>query len=297
MADPTRITSLDDPRVAEYRDVRDADLRGGGGLAPAGPLGPSNKLFMAESEPVIRRLIESQRYAIKSLLVSDERWESLRAGLPHAPDSMSCFAASGTTVYLADVLLIREIAGYRHHGGALAVGFRPSNSDLNPEHIVRHLAGLNHYAVLLCEGITHVDNIGAMFRNAAALGAEAVILNSDCADPLFRKAIRVSMGQVFNVRWAIAEDLAMVMHTLRSRCLATIVAAETHPAATPVTEFDFPSRCGIVLGGERHGISSDTIAKADFVVEFPMARPGATLNVAVAAALMIQEWKRASRPG
>ncbi len=283
-----RITSLDDPRVAEYRNVRDADLRGGGGFSAAGPGGSSNKLFMAESEPVIRRLIESKRFAVKSMFVSDDRLESMR-------NLVMCFAANGAgAVYVADIEVMRAIAGYRHHGGALAVGIRPQWEDLQPQRIISSLTGLDRFCMLLVEGVTHVDNIGAIFRNAAAFGADGIILDSACADPLFRKAIRVSMGQVFHVNWAMADDLRETSRMLRERCGATIVAAESRDNSIAIERFALPSRCAIVLGAERQGIPDATLALADHIVGIPMARSDTSLNVAVASAVFLHEWRRSN---
>lgn len=292
MSAPIHITSLDDPRIADYRNVRDADLRGGGGLSPLGPAGTPNKLFMAESEPVIRRLIESRRYAIKSLFVSDEKWESLRAGRPHSPDSMPCFAASGTPVYVGTLDLLRAVAGYRHHGGALAAGIRPSPAELDPARLLAPLENEQRFCTLLVEGVTHVDNIGGIFRNAAVFGAAGVILDSTCADPLFRKAIRVSMGHVFNVPWGIAPSLSETIVVLRERCGASIIAAESCERAVTIDRFPFPPRCAIVVGAERQGISSATLSLADYIIEIPMARADTPLNVAVASAVVLHEWRR-----
>jgi tRNA G18 (ribose-2'-O)-methylase SpoU len=287
--DPFRITSLDDPRVAEYRNVRDADLRGGGGLSPAGPAGPSNKLFIAESAVVIQRLIDSGRHRIKSFFFSDEKWDELK-------ESVSRFdPIDDTPVYAANLDLLRAISGYRHHGGALALGVRPTPAELDPAPLMAEVAARDAHCVLICEGITHVDNIGAIFRSAAALGADGILLDSACADPLFRKAIRVSMGEVFNVRWGIANDLRATIRALSDERRSTIVAADVRAGARSILDFEFPRRCAIVLGAERQGVSPETLGLARHVVEIPMARPESSLNVAVAGAIMLEEWRRQVR--
>jgi tRNA G18 (ribose-2'-O)-methylase SpoU len=119
-----------------------------------------------------------------------------------------------------------------------------------------------------------------------------VILDHACADPLFRKAIRVSMGQVFNVPWAVAEDWRRMIESLRERCGAKIIAAEPDPRAASLDGFAFPPRCAIVVGAERRGIAPETLGLADYIVEIPMARADTSLNVAVASAVVLHEWRR-----
>jgi tRNA G18 (ribose-2'-O)-methylase SpoU len=270
------IHSIDDERIALYHNIRNADLRGRGDV------------FIAESELVVRRLIES-RFAIHSLLLS-------RAKLERMADAVAALQVT-IPVYVADISLLSRIAGYRIHGGALALGVRPAADLLSLEGALRSLHGRTRLLLILAERITHVDNIGALFRNAAAFGADAVVLDSACADPLYRKAIRVSMGHVLSMPFAIAGDWPEAMATLRERWGMTIIAAESTTRSRPIAEIPAADRLGVVFGSERHGVSDATLALCDGVFHIPMSQPhGAacmprvpSINVATAAAIVLHE--------
>jgi len=282
---PEAINDLDDPRIADYRDVRDADLRGGGGFAPRGER--PDKLFMAESELVVRRLLESRRFEVKSLFLSHERLATMHDVIE------AC--ATGTPVFLAEEPLMRSIAGYRHHHGALAAGYRPLNSDLAPSRLFDHLRSLPRFVVPLVSGVTNVDNIGTIFRNAAAFGAAGVLLDGDCADPLFRLSIRVSMGHVFNVPWASAPDgcsIADMMISARVDCGATVIALESGVGGLALRDLPRAERAVLVFGSERRGLSRATLDRCDAVCEIPMAGSVDSINVAVATAVALYEWGR-----
>ncbi len=292
--DPVAIERMDDPRVAEYRDVRDADLRGGGGLAPRGT---SNRLFMAESEMVIRRLLESRRFRVKSMLLSPEQFRSLRSAIESAWSQ----AHAAPPVYVAPEPMMRAIAGYRHHGGALAAAWRPSPGEVDPARTLEQLSEKPRCTLLLVEGVTNKDNIGAIFRNAAAFGADGVILDDACADPLFRLSIRVSMGHVFNVPWAIAPDWRGLLAELPSSWKFDLLAAETIAEAQPIEQLPRGGRVAIVLGAERHGVRADTLARCAATYAIPMAPGVPSINVATAAAVFLYErskgMRQAASPG
>lgn len=286
--DPVTIDTLDDPRVADYRNVRDADLRGGGGLAPRGE---SNRLFMAESDLVVRRLLESRRFRVKSLLLSPQRFDDLRTAME------ATWTNSNATppVYVASESLMRAIAGYRHHGGVLAAAWRPEPRDLAPPRVLEPLVGRDRCTLLLVEGVTNKDNVGAIFRNAAGFGADGVILDRGCADPLFRLSIRVSMGHVFHVPWAIAPDWPDLLVSLMTKWNVRLIAAETTAAARCVSELPRDGRVAIVVGAERHGVRADTIARCQGAYQIPLAAGVSSINVATAAAVFLYERSKADR--
>lgn len=270
------VTSLDDPRIADYRSLRDREL-----LQRADPLNPAahRGVFMAEGELVVRRLAESP-FAVRSMLLSESRVEPMRDLLERLPPVVPVFVAPQNVV--------NEIIGFNIHRGVLAVGERGEPADLGAL-----LARRGPFVVL--EDLCNHDNIGAIFRNCAALGGAGVtvLLSPRTADPLYRKSLRVSMGHALLVPWARLERWPDALHGL---CAAGIrVLAMTPGAASrDVREVaaglrDRPGRIALPLGTEGEGLSAQALAAADERVRIDMP-PGPTgtvadsLNVAIAAA-------------
>lgn len=293
---PIEIRDLDDLRVAQYRDSRDADLRGRHGL------------FLVESEACIRRWLGgvAQRRAgnrptpslgVESLLLSHEAFGRLADAIE---------AAGEVRTYVAEASIVERIAGYDHHHGAIGLGRRAADdgADLaafldateRPSTVGDARPTALSRAVVVTDGVVHVDNMGSIFRNAAALGAAGVLVSSRCADPLVRKTIRISMGHVFAVPWATVRDLPAALRELRARGWR-VVAAENTPDAVDVIDLDrttFDRRSAVVFGAEGHGISPAVMAEAETVVRVP-SREGVPLNVAVASAIVLHELGRAER--
>ena len=164
------IDDPDDPRVAPYRDIRERDLVGREGL------------FIAEGEVVLRTLLRSGRAAPLSLLVDAKRVASLADAIADLPPD--------TPVYAAGQAVLDKIAGFHLHRGILAIGRK--HDDRSPDQLLA--SAPERAVVVVLFGISNHDNMGGIFRNAAAFGAHAVLLDADCCDPLYRKAIRVSVG-------------------------------------------------------------------------------------------------------
>ena len=271
MNGPHRVESLDDPRIEPYRDVRDRDLRGRDGL------------FMAESELVLRRLVR-QPERLQSLLVSPEKLDRLKDVLEVLPEPVP--------VYVADLDLMSGIAGFHVHRGVLASGIRPSPESLRVENVMDNLDPEAACTLLLARGLTNVDNMGALFRNAAGFGVDAIILDDACCDPLYRKSIRVSMGHALSIPWAIADDWMSTLELLKSRWGCCLAAAECTPGSIPADNMGLPARSGLVLGSEGPGLDNATISACDRVVEIPMSAGVPSLNVATAAAILLWEIRR-----
>jgi tRNA G18 (ribose-2'-O)-methylase SpoU len=276
---PIVITSMDDPRVDVYRDVRDADLRG------------RDDLFMAESELVIRRVLHAP-HRLHSFLLSPEKYARLQPALANLSDAVP--------IYVADLNLMHEIAAFHIHRGVLAAGYRLRADQLtidaalwhlleDPED-VRHL-GLR-MTLLIAEGITNVDNMGALFRNAAALGVRGIVLDPTCCDPLYRKAIRVSMGHVLSIPYAVSANWPGDLERLKTEWGLTLIGAESHENAVPPWEMPKATRTGIVFGSEGHGLSEQTLRHCDAVCAIPMSNQVPSINVAVASAVMLYELNR-----
>lgn len=271
MNGPHAVESVDDPRVEVFRDVRDRDLRGRDGV------------YMAESELVLRRLLRSAK-PMHSVLLSPTRFDALEGALEQLdPD---------VPVYVGPLDLMTEIAGFHIHRGVLAAGVRPSDDDLNWERLVAALPSTGPCLVLAAAGITNVDNMGGLFRLAAAFGADGVLLDGTCCDPLYRKAIRVSMGHALSLHWAIAENMVAALASMRAAGLPTW-AAETTEQALNLSKASPASRAVILLGNEGKGLSDDLVQAADHVVAIPMADGVPSLNVVSAASVVLWERSRA----
>ncbi|MCI0363041.1 MAG: RNA methyltransferase [Phycisphaerales bacterium] len=273
MPQPIVITALSDPRVDVFRNVRDADMRG------------RDDLFMAESELVLRRLLQHPD-RLHSLLLSAPKYERLRDVLTALPETVP--------VYVADLPLIHDIAAFHIHRGVLAAGRRPSAEALSLDRALGHLRGQSHLTLLLAEGITNVDNMGALFRNAAAFGVDGIVLDPNCCDPLYRKAIRVSMGHVLAIPYAVSRDWSHDLERLKAEWNLTLVAAESGARSVALWTMPAASRIGLVFGSEGQGLSQATLAHCDAVCQIPMAENVPSLNVAVASAVFLYELQRSA---
>jgi tRNA G18 (ribose-2'-O)-methylase SpoU len=239
---------------------------------------------MAESELVLQRLLR-QPERLHALLLSPEKFSRLKESLADLPDSVP--------VYVADLELMGRIAGFHVHRGVLATGQRPAASELEVSRILERLDVSSPCTLLMATGITNVDNMGSLFRNAAAFGIDAVILDVNCCDPLYRKAIRVSMGHVLGMPWAIAEDWLGTLGILQSELGIEAWAAECDPRSVAATTLGEPDRLAIVMGPEGSGLDEQTLQACSSIVEIPMAAGVPSLNVATAAAILL--WERSRR--
>ncbi|MCH2153660.1 MAG: RNA methyltransferase, partial [Phycisphaerales bacterium] len=188
--------------------------------------------------------------------------------------------------------LMGRIAGFHVHRGVLATGQRPSSEELNASALLAGFKNSNRCTLLMATGITNVDNMGSLFRNAAAFGVDAVILDANCCDPLYRKSIRVSMGHVLGMPWAIAEDWVETLGLLRTSLGMQVWAAECDSRSVPATSIGQPDRLAIVMGPEGSGLDERTLEVCSSIVEIPMSIGVPSLNVATAAAILLWERSR-----
>jgi len=262
MADPAaRQIMIDDPadpRLADYVRLTDVHLRRS--------LETAEGLFIAEGEKVIRRAIAAG-YPVRSLLVAGDKLATIAAVAGDCP----------APLYVLPPATARQLTGYQVHRGALASMERlPLPS---PEVV---LAGARRVVIL--EDIVDHANVGAVFRCAAALGFDAVLLAPRCADPLYRRAVKVSMGAVFVLPYARLADWRDGLAQLRAAGFR-LLALTPDPAARPIGELRLPDRLGLLVGGEGFGLSPRWRAAADEAVRIPMSRGVDSLNVASAAAI------------
>ncbi|MFC5379636.1 TrmH family RNA methyltransferase [Aquipuribacter nitratireducens] len=259
----TRVEDLDDPRLRDYTSLTDVRLRT--------VREPTEGLFMAESTQVIRRALRAG-HRLRSVLVAP-RW------LPEIDDVLAAAAAQAAPVLVAEEALLEAITGFHLHRGALASVHRPA---LRP--VADVVAGARRVAVL--EDVVDHTNVGAVFRGAAALGVDAVLVTPRCADPLYRRSVRVSMGTVFQVPWTRVEPWPGGLEVLR-RLGFTTAALALDERAEDLDAFAgaAPERLAWLLGTEGDGLRPATVAAVDRVVRIPMAGGVDSLNVAAAAAV------------
>lgn len=258
-----RIHAADDPRVAAYRDVRDPELVRARGL------------FVAEGRLVVRRLIEDRQYRLRSVLVNQAAEKDLESAL--------ATIAAQVPVYVCDTGDFLGIAGYDIHRGCLALVERP------PEAAFEDIVAGAHVVVGL-EAVTNADNVGGVFRNAAAFGADAVLLSPTCCDPLYRKAIRTSMGAALRVPFARTGEWPAVISTMRALGFAIVALTPRAPSETLdafAARRPF-SRLALLVGTEGAGLTPAVEAAADYRVRISIRPYVDSLNLAVATGIALQ---------
>ncbi len=261
-----RIDSIDDPRVAAYRNLPDRTLRG-------------ENLFVTEGRLLTERL-----------LASDFETESVFVARQHA-DRFARLVPHGTPLYVATESLLRRVAGFDFHRGAMAVGRRAAPPGL--DRLVGRRALDAPLRLVICSEVASSENLGLVFRSAAGFAVDGVLLGERCCDPLSRRALRISMGGVLQVPFSQPADLAAAMRRLRERWQVDIVATVLDDRAERLPDFRWAPRTALVFGNEYHGIRPPRLAESDRRVTLPM-KPGVdSLNLGVAAGIFLYE---ASRP-
>ncbi|WP_425440445.1 TrmH family RNA methyltransferase [Prauserella shujinwangii] len=259
-----------DERLDDFRDLTTADRR------PDRPGGRG--LVIAEGTVVVRRLLASP-YPVRALLGVERRLRELEGDL----------AGLAVPAYVTSADVMARVVGFHLNRGVLAVADRAPRS--TPEQV---LEGARVVAVL--EGVGDHENLGALFRNAAALGVDGVLLGPGCADPLYRRSVRVSMGNVLRVPFAPLPDWPAGLDLLRSGGFR-VAALTPRPDAVDLCELSGPAeaegdRVALLFGSEGHGLSDGALAAADLAVRIPMAGGVDSLNVATAAAVAFYEMGR-----
>ena len=261
-----RIAGPDDPRVAPYRNVSDSELLRRHGL------------FVAEGRLVVQRLIESGRFRVRSVLVNEAAWRALEpcCGRP----------GSDIDVYLGSSRDFEDLTGYNIHRGCLALVERPRSPSIES---VLSTARL----VIVLEHVANADNVGGVFRNAAAFGADAVLLSPTTCDPLYRKAVRTSMATTLRVPFATLDhesgEWPAALSELRRRGFALAAMTPREPSQD-LEEFIQQTRHGrlaVLFGAEGAGISRDAEVAADYRVRIPIVPGVDSLNLAVASGIVL----------
>ncbi|MCC4502686.1 TrmH family RNA methyltransferase [Limosilactobacillus reuteri] len=254
-------------------------------------LEPNPGLFIAESPKVIERALRAG-YRPASLLIEEKELERDLADLDYEMAINQTKGLEQTPIYVVNSKLLRQLAGggYNLLRGALAAMHRVERPSLN-----NFLATMpsGHPRIAILESVVNPTNIGAIFRSAAALGIDGVIVTSDSADPLYRRASRVAMGTVFQVPWTYVDAKVWqsegidLLHRAGYKTAAMALRHNTVDIDDPqLAEVD---RLAIILGSEGPGLRENTIAQSDFTIKIPMAAGVDSLNVAAASALAFWE--------
>ncbi len=271
------VNSLDDPRLDAYARLTEAQLRS--------KLEPEKALFIAESGKVIERAFQGGMEPLSLLM--EKKWlegmapliARMEAAFPQLP------------VFTAPHEELEKLTGFELTRGALGAFRRPALRD------VREVLE-NARLVAVLEDITNHTNVGAIFRSAAALGVDAVLVTPACYDPLYRRAVRVSMGTVFQVPWTRigtdAHDWAAEGLPLLKELGFTTAAMALSDDSVPLDDpgLNVAEKIALVLGTEGDGLAPSTIARCDYTVRIPMAHGVDSLNVAAASAVAFWQLRR-----
>ncbi|MCM3656901.1 RNA methyltransferase [Agromyces mediolanus] len=257
-----RVRDAASDAVADYANLTDVALRSA--------TEPERGIYLAESAKVIARALAAG-HRPRSVLM-EEKW---------LPGLEPLLAGYDVPVHLADAAQLEEITGYRVHRGALAAFERPALPA--PADLLRDAR-----RVVVLEDIVDHTNVGAIFRSVAGLGADAVLVSPRCADPLYRRSVRVSMGTVFQVPWTRLpdwDDAAPLLHEHGFE-IAALALADDAVSLRALAKAP-PERLALVFGAEGDGLSRRALAAADRIVTIPMLHEVDSLNVAAAAAVVL----------
>jgi len=258
------IDHFGDPRIADYRNVPDPELLRRRGV------------FVAEGRLVVRTLLTSSPFQALSVLVTEAARLSLADVLDPRADTLP--------VFVADRQVLEQVVGFDLHRGCLALGARPA-----PSAVTAVLASLPDRAlVVVLEGVGNADNVGGVFRNAVAFGADAVLLGPGCCDPLYRKAIRVSIGGTLRMKFAAFSGWPDPLQEVRKAGF-TLVALAPVEDAEDIARFSQRAggrgRLALLFGAEGGGLSPEAEAVADHRIRIPMVAGVDSLNVATSCGI------------
>jgi tRNA G18 (ribose-2'-O)-methylase SpoU len=279
------VDDLDDVRLDDYRDLNEPAARR--------LLEAARSIIVVEGRVAVRQLLATG-LVVRSLLVDDHQ-------VTLASDLVDAMQTRGATVFVVPRERMTALVGFRLHRGVVAIAGRPPDAD--PDRILADVLtipgqGRSRPLVAVLEGLNDPENIGGLFRNAAAFGVAAVLLDPTCSDPLYRRAIRVSVGHALHLPFARLDPWPDGLRRVRSAGFVVCALAPHPEGESPVPLRDlaasvatsFPTLAGIALlvGAEGPGLSAGALAASDLVVTIPMASGVDSLNVATAAAVAFE---------
>ena len=260
------VDSLDDPRLAPYRDLKDRELAREGDR------------FIAESEQVVRRLLDSD-YPTESLLLARRRAEEIA---PLAPPNVP--------VYVVDDAMMHRVVGFKFHSGVIAVGRRKPTPSVGE--FISAAAGRPRLTLVVLPEVANTENMGSLVRIGAAFGADALVLGRHCCDPFWRQSVRVSMGTVFSLPLLRSNDLLSDLRVLRDEGGVELAAAVVGEGAESLAAARRGGRLALLFGNEAQGLGEDYVSACDRRVTIPMRLGTDSLNVAVAAAVFLYHFTK-----
>lgn len=263
--EPVRIDDPLDERVAAYVDIRERDLVGRQGR------------FVAEGKVVVDVLTATRRFGVESVLVLENRLAGMQHVLARLP--------ADVPVYVVGAAVMDRIAGFHMHRGILAIGLRGELA--SPDQLLGAVGQNALVAVLV--GISNHDNVGSIFRNAAAFGADAVLLDKASCDPLYRKAIRVSVGAALKVPFAVADDAAIIADFLEKKGFTQFALSPR--GETDIRDVQPRGPVALYLGTEGEGLPEHLMSRLH-TARITMAPGFDSLNVAAASAIALHAFTR-----
>jgi len=257
MIDLRRLTDLDDPQLTPYRDLTEKDLAREQGV------------FIAEGKVLVQRLLASD-FEVQSILLSEKRLAEFTSFLP-----------DDVPVYLLPAEAVNRVLGYKFHSGVMAAGFRPQSPPLT-----QVVPGAGRVFLTICPEIANADNLGALIRISAGLGVSAMLLGERCCDPFMRQSVRVSMGTIFRLPIIQSPNLLADLQWLKSIDVE-LIASVLDASADPLRGVAPTQRMGLLLGNEAQGLDANWIEQCNRRVTIPMKLGTDSLNVSVAAGIML----------
>lgn len=261
-----RIDCLTDPWLEPYRDLRHKNWIEASGW------------FIAEGPLLTERLLNSD-YACHSVLLDDRHYARFRPLIPASVPVLRCPQE-----------LVERILGFNFHRGVLACGIRKQPQSLEDALAKEQEVGKRTPVVVL-HGVQDPENIGGILRTSAALGIETVVIGPGCADPLSRRSLRVSMGNALKLQLVRCHRLERALSALRASGF-TIVATSLGPAAETLEDYRCPERLAVLFGNERHGLPNHLLQQSDVLLRIEMADGVDSLNVGVAAGIILHYLSR-----
>ncbi|WP_437185093.1 TrmH family RNA methyltransferase [Planctomicrobium sp. SH668] len=261
------IEGIDDPRIVPYRHLRRMNLTRWSGL------------FIAEGTRLVERLLESD-FEIHSILVSEAHRRRL-----------SEQTLAEKQVYVAPLPILEQVIGFQFHAGMLACGYRKQSPALQDWLPPRGKSSL----IVGCPQTSDPDNLGTVIRISAGLGADGVLVGKTSADPFSRRTLRISMGNAFFLPILQSGDFAESMRQMQVDGGYTAVASMLDPSAIPLSQVTRPHRLLLLLGNEDEGLPPDLAAMADEKVVIPMADQIDSLNVGIAAGIMLHHYEQVAQ--
>ncbi|NQW32866.1 MAG: RNA methyltransferase [Actinomycetales bacterium] len=265
------INTADDPRLIAYRDLTDVALRR--------KSEPENGVYIAESAKIIERAVACGHTPV-SILMADNWLAKMRILLPSICDN----DFGSIDVFTGSHAVLEELTGFHVHRGALAEMIRPA--PLSLDSVLERAR-----RVVVLENIVDHTNVGAIFRAAAGLGIDAILVTPECADPLYRRSIRVSMGAVFTVPWARIPQWPTSIKELKEKGFYTVAISPQNIGGQESQDLrKFVAgpldRVALILGTEGDGLTAASLETCDHSVHIPMSNAVSSLNVASAAAVV-----------